>query len=94
VLVTTETGAGGRTQMALAGAGLVGIGDAPSGGYAEPDAAPGSPAGPTALATLRVTLPQAIYLTAADNFAREIRLLPRPPGDRSRAGGAISQNQL
>ena len=94
VLVSTETGAGGRTQMALAGAALVGIGEGPSGGYAEPDAAAGSPAGPTALATLRVNVRQAIYLTAADNFAREIRLLPRPPGDRSRAGAAISQSQL
>ena len=43
---------------------------------------------PTALATLRVTLRQAVYLTAADNFAREIRLLARPPGDRSAAGAA------
>jgi hypothetical protein len=41
-----------------------------------------------------VTLRQAIYLTAADNFASEIRLLPRPPGDHSRPGGAISQSQL
>jgi pilus assembly protein CpaB len=50
--------------------------------------------GPTALATLRVSLRQAIYLTAADNFAREIRLLPRPPGDPSPAGRTISQGQL
>jgi pilus assembly protein CpaB len=94
VLVSTESGAGGRTQMALAGAELLRIGDAPSGGYDDPDPAAGSPAGPAALATLRVTVRQAIYLTAADNFAREIRLLPRPPRDRSRAGGAISQSQL
>jgi pilus assembly protein CpaB len=94
VLVSTETAAGGRTQMALAGAELLGVAAAPSGGYAEPDPAAGAPPAPSALATLRVTLRQAIYLTAADNFAREIRLLPRPPGDRSRAGGAISQGQL
>jgi pilus assembly protein CpaB len=94
VLVSTESAAGGRTQMALAGAELLGMGDAPSGGYVEPDAAAGAPAGPTALATLRVTVRQAIYLTAADNFAREIRLLARPVGDRSRAGGAIAQSQL
>jgi len=87
VLVSTETGAGGRTQMALAGAELLGIGEAPSGGYPERDATGPAP-GPTALATLRVTLRQAIYLTAADNFAREIRLLPRPPGDHSRADAA------
>lgn len=32
-------------------------------------------------ATLRVTLRQAVYLTAAQAFAREIRLLPRGVGD-------------
>ena len=46
----------------------------------------GEATGPGALASLRVTLRQAVYLTAADNFGREIRLLARPPGDRS--GGA------
>jgi pilus assembly protein CpaB len=35
-----------------------------------------------------VTVRQAVYLTAAQNFAREVRLLPRPPGDRRRAGRA------
>jgi pilus assembly protein CpaB len=91
VLVSTESGAGGgRTLVALAGAELMrleaGVSDA-----APPDGtATGAPAtgGPTALATLRVTLRQAVYLTAADNFAREIRLLARPPGDRSAAGAA------
>jgi pilus assembly protein CpaB len=85
VLVSTENGAGGgRTVMAFA-AELLGI---QAGTQAEPGV------GPTALATLRVSLRQAIYLTAADNFAREIRLLARPPGDHSRAGGAVSQAQL
>ncbi len=94
VLVSTETGAGaGRTVMALAGAELLQLGKT-GGGYADPEAAAPAPTGPTALATLRVSLHQAIYLTAADNFAREIRLLARPPGDRSRAGGAVSQGQL
>ena len=55
-----------------------------------PDAASAA----TALATLRVTLRQAVYLTAADNFAREIRLLARAPGDHSAAGAAVSQGQL
>jgi pilus assembly protein CpaB len=95
VLVSTEPGSGGgRTQLALAGAELLRVGaPASGGGYPDSDAAEAS-TGPTALATLGVTLRQAIYLTAADNFAREIRLLPRPPGDRSRAGGAVSQGQL
>ena len=50
-----------------------------------PDEA-GGDAAATAVTTLRVTLEQAVYLTAAENFAREIRLLVRPPGDRTRAG--------
>jgi pilus assembly protein CpaB len=37
-------------------------------------------------ATLRVTVREAVYLTAAQNFAREVRLLPRTPGDGRRAG--------
>jgi pilus assembly protein CpaB len=41
------------------------------------------------LATLRVGLRQAVYLTAAQSFAREIRLLPRPEGERP-AGRAAS----
>jgi pilus assembly protein CpaB len=92
VLVSTESGAaGGRTLVALAGAELLRIEPG------VPDAAPPDgtvTGGPTALATLRVTLRQAVYLTAADNFAREIRLLTRPPGDHTPAGAAVSQGQL
>jgi pilus assembly protein CpaB len=109
VLVSTESGAGGgRTLMALAGAELLRLGPGAGGegygegGYGDPGtdvedagaAAGASLSGPTALATLRVSLRQAVYLTAADNFAREIRLLARPPGDRSAAGAAVSQEQL
>jgi pilus assembly protein CpaB len=94
VLVSTDSAAGGRTQLALAGAELLRVGEATSAGYSQPDTAADPSGGPTALATLRVTLRQAIYLTAADNFAREIRLLPRPPGDHSRAGAAVTQGQL
>ena len=59
------------------------------------------PAGPeeappdTALATLRVSVRQAVYLTAVENFAREVRLLVRPPADRRRAQGyAVSEAEL
>jgi pilus assembly protein CpaB len=45
-------------------------------------------AGGRALATLRVGAQQAVYLTAAANFAEEIRLLVRPSGDRRRVGAA------
>jgi len=37
-------------------------------------------------ATLRVTLRQAVYLTAAQAFAREVRLLPRGAGDGKLTG--------
>jgi pilus assembly protein CpaB len=85
------------------GGGVYGYGGAGATGSAGPDAAAPDGAAPdgaagmggdTALATLRVTVRQAVYLTAADNFAREIRLLARPPGDRSAAGAAVSQAQL
>ena len=92
VLVSTESGAGGgRTLMALAGAELLRL-EAGAIEAAPPEGTGAS--GPTALATLRVTVRQAVYLTAADNFAREIRLLVRPPGDRSAAGPAVTQGQL
>jgi pilus assembly protein CpaB len=93
VLVSTEAGAGGgRTFVALADVELVALRGDPAGGYGDADA---EGAGPSALATLRVTLRQAVYLTAADNFGREIRLLARPPGDRSGgAGEAVSAAEL
>jgi pilus assembly protein CpaB len=108
VLVSSESGAGaGRTVLALAGAELIALGDGAgghgdgAGGYGEgpgaypdPDAQGTAPTAPTALATLRVTVAQAVYLTAADNFAREVRLLPRPRGDHTRAGASVSQGQL
>jgi pilus assembly protein CpaB len=37
-------------------------------------------------ATLRVSVRDAVYLAAAQSFARELRLLPRASGDRGRAG--------
>ena len=87
VLVSTEGGAGrGRTTMALGGVELLRLGEAGT--------RSDSSGAPTALATLRVSVRQAIYLTAADNFAREIRVLGRPPGDTSRAGGSYSASAI
>jgi pilus assembly protein CpaB len=87
VLITSDRGAGpGRTYLALQDAELIAFG---SGG--------GTGAGETASATaaLRVSLRQAVLLTAAQNFARELRLVPRPDGDRSRFGSvAISASDL
>ena len=37
-------------------------------------------------ATLRVSVRDAVYLAAAQSFAREVRLLPRAAGDRGRSG--------
>jgi pilus assembly protein CpaB len=97
VVVSTEPGAGGgvgRTLVALADVQLLALrGDPAAGAYAAAGNEP-SPA-PAALATLRVTLRQAVHLTAADNFGREIRLLARPPGDRTRAAvAAVSAGDL
>jgi pilus assembly protein CpaB len=81
VLVTTDPANGrGRAYLALQDVELLATRAAPSG-----DAGDGAAAHATTLATLRVTLRQAVYLTAAQSFAREIRLLARAPGDRSSA---------
>jgi pilus assembly protein CpaB len=52
---------------------------------AESGAGDGAAARATTIATLRVTLREAVYLTAAQSFARELRLLLRAPGDRRSA---------
>ena len=79
VLITTERGSGpGRTYVALQGAELIAFSSGPAGS---------SEAGTAgATAALRVSLRQAVLLTAAENFARELRLVPRPEGDRRRLG--------
>jgi pilus assembly protein CpaB len=51
-------------------------------------------AGPRVAATLRVSVRDAVYLAAAQAFAREIRLLPRAAGDRRRTGGMVVGEQL
>jgi pilus assembly protein CpaB len=90
VILSTEPHDGaGRTFVALEGVELLGLrAGADVAGY-RADAEGGAPAA-TALATLRVTLRQAVYLTAAENFGREVRLVVRPPGDRARSSGALT----
>jgi pilus assembly protein CpaB len=86
VLVSTEGGSGrGRSFLALEDVEVMALRAAGGGSQAGAGGSSDRPA-PTAVATLRVTLRQAVYLTAAQNFAREVRLLPRPPGDRGRLG--------
>ena len=75
VLVTTgKDGGPGRTTLALQDVQLLGT---RQGAGQDSD---------KLIATLRVTVRQAVYLTAAQNFAQEVRLLPRPAGDRGGAG--------
>jgi pilus assembly protein CpaB len=94
VVLSTQSGEGsGRTFVALEDVELLGLRESGADGFAaEPDtgSAPDS-----ALATLRVTLRQAVYLAAADNFGHELRLLVRPPEDRrSAAGYAVAEGEL
>jgi len=79
VLVTTgRNGSPGRTRLALQDVQLLAARPA-----ADDNAG-------KLVATVRVTVRQAVYLTAAQNFAREVRLLPRAPGDRRRAGRLVA----
>jgi pilus assembly protein CpaB len=77
VLVTREPrpGAPGGTDLALQDVEVLAAQPAPA------DSGPSRVA-----ASLRVTLRQAVYLAAAQSFARELRLLPRAHGDHRRAG--------
>ena len=70
VVVTTEPRAAGpgRTYVAAPGVPLLALGPGPGG--------PGP--GGTAAATLGLTRREALRLIAAENFARQVRLLPRP----------------
>ena len=75
VLVTTgRDGGPGRTSLAMQDVQLLAV---RQGAGQESD---------KLIATLRVTVRQAVYLTAAQNFAQEVRLLPRPASDRGAAG--------
>jgi pilus assembly protein CpaB len=78
VLVTRdgERGVPAGTELALEDVEVLAARPAPAGGGA----------GQRVLATLRVSVRDAVYLAAAQSFAREIRLLPRAAGDRGRAG--------
>lgn len=77
VLVTREQSGSGATELALQDVEVL----------AASAVAGREDAGPRVAATLRVTVRQAVFLTAAQSFAREIRLLPRAAGDRGRSGG-------
>jgi pilus assembly protein CpaB len=94
VLVSTQPHDGaGRSFVALEDVALLDLSPASGSDLAAEEPAGTEPA--TALATLRVTARQAVYLTAAETFAREVRLLLRPPGDHRRTGTvAVAEGEL
>jgi pilus assembly protein CpaB len=76
VLVTREGGnGGGTTTMALEDAEVLGAHGVAGSGAADDG-------GSRVAASLRVSVRQAVFLAAAQSFARELRLLPRAAGDR------------
>jgi len=89
VVVTPEpAGGGGAGEAVLALEDVEVIAATPAGADDAP-ASKGTAPGPRVAASLRVTLRQAIYLAAAQDFARELRLLPRAGGDRERGRAGL-----
>jgi pilus assembly protein CpaB len=81
VLVTREasSAAGGSTTLALEDVEVLSAAAAPAdGGGARGDGADV----PRVAVELRVSVRHAVFLAAAQSFARELRVLPRAPGDR------------
>ena len=79
VLVTREHGDGsGSTTLALEDAEVL----AAHAAGQDDRAAGAADSGPRVALSLRVTLRQAVFLAAAQSFARELRVLPRASGDR------------
>jgi pilus assembly protein CpaB len=96
VLVTLEPRPDERGEAVLAledvevlDAAAVAAQDAPS-GRGGGESAPGE----RVAVSLRVTLRQAVYLAAAQDFARELRLLPRSGGDRARGRAGMRMGAL
>ena len=87
VLVTTEprTDDDGEAVLALEDVRVVDVAPASGGAPSRARAA----AGTRVAASLRVSLRQAVYLAAAQDFARELRLLPRAEGDRARGQAGL-----
>jgi len=89
VLITSDRGPNApRTYLALQRIELVGFKPSGTSDGSGDD-------GAKAVASLRVSLRQAVLLTAAENFARELRLVPRPPGEaRLLPPAAVSAGDL
>ena len=88
VLVTPEPTGGGAGVAVLA---LEDVEVIAAAAVAEEDApaSKGTAPGPRVAASLRVSLRKAVYLAAAQDFARELRLLPRASGDRKRGRAGL-----
>jgi pilus assembly protein CpaB len=83
VLVTTDRNDHGATRVALEDVEVLAAHPAKT-----------DEGGPKVTATLRVTAAQAVYLAAAQTFARDVRLLARAPGDRRKLGELIVDDGL
>jgi pilus assembly protein CpaB len=81
VLVTREGGAGAGTELALENVEVLAARPAPAAARDE--------GGERVAATLRVSVRDAVFLAAAQSFARELRLLPRAAGDDARTGPIV-----
>jgi pilus assembly protein CpaB len=86
VLVTRDAAgdAAGSTTLALEDVEVLRAAGAPAAGGSGPDAEL-----PRVSLDLRVSVRQAVYLAAAQSFARELRVLPRAPGDRRRGAQGV-----
>ena len=84
VLVTRDPAHGGPGQTALA------LEDVEVLAAASAEPGDGAGAGVARVrASLRVTVRQAVFLAAAQAFSREVRLLPRAPGDDRRGAAGL-----
>jgi pilus assembly protein CpaB len=79
VVVTRDGGAAsaGRAVLAMEDVEVLAVAPAPGADDAE------------MTLDLRVTLRQAVYLAAAQAFARDVRVLPRAAGDRRRGAAGM-----
>lgn len=91
VLVSREGQDGGAGRTALALEDVEVLSAHPAAAAAAGDSAAGGAS--RVAASLRVTVRQAVFLAAAQSFAREIRLLPRAAGDRRRGGEGLEVSE-
>lgn len=96
VLVTPEPrpDAPGEAVLALEDVEVIEAGPAGTTEEAAPGRGSNATAGTRVAVSLRVTLRQAVYLAAAQDFARELRLLPRSDGDRARGKAGLRMGSL